>query len=201
VDYGKLILVRRAFALAVCVLVAVACSDPGPHAPPLPSTYGSTPIGSDGTAGGDGGAGNGPAVSGTCPMGTYDFDTNSGFKGDTAIAGTVTFSAPIKAGHKIVMSLFQIEMGGGVSGFGTFETTFPDDRTTFTYRLTSIDASDYAIAAQGDVGGATDEPTDPGDMIGYYAGSATSPIQDQKQANLLTIPPCWDKVDFGAAPK
>jgi hypothetical protein len=200
---GKLNLVRRAFAIGISLLLGVACSSEDQHAPPLPNQYGSTPIGGGTGDGGAASGGTGPAMSGVCPMAaTYDVDVDSGFKGSTSIAGTVTFASPIKAGHKIIMTLYQLEPnGGGVGGDGLYDISFQDDRMSFTYRLSNITPYDYAVEVDADVGGASAEPVDPGDMNGIYPGTAQAPIHDLKMAVRLTIPPCYSGVDFGAAPK
>jgi hypothetical protein len=194
-------IVKRVLPIGAVVFVVVACSSPAPHEPPLPPTYGSNPIGGN-AGGGDGGAGsgNGPAISGTCGSDTYDADRDSGFMGTTSITGKVTFSAAVPAGHTILMQLYPHNAGGGLDGYGQYIFSFTTDVTTFTYRYTNITDGEWSIEATADIAGGPDT-TDPGDLDGYYPGTASSPIHDEKASAKLMLPPCYEHVDFGAGPK
>jgi hypothetical protein len=196
---------KRVFAMGAASTIVVACSSAGQHSPPLPNEYGDSPIvgsgGTDGDAGAEGGAQNlGPAKAGVCPTAAmYDYDGDSGFKGTSAIAGTITFSTAVPAGHQIYLTLLQYEMGGGRSGYGTYPLSLPMDATSFTYRLSSISDHYWSIEVQVDMAGGP-ELTDPGDLMGLYAGTAAAPIHDSTAGIKLPTPPCYSGVDFGAGP-
>ncbi len=155
-----------------------------------------------GCGGGEGGGGNGAdGGSGSSLIKSPSVVLESGFGEATLqFTGTVSFPETIAGGKlgQLVLTQgrpFRLATGNELKGFALSSTT-----RTLTYAIRHLDPGMYAIFLGFDTTG--DGKIGPGDLVGYYDGSAASPIVDPAAAKLIDLSASTGGIDFalGVAP-
>jgi hypothetical protein len=132
------------------------------------------------------------------PGSGFDIDEESLFgSGGLTLTGTITLSTSVSPGTAAQVGLISGTSVPSLPWFGNeiFGGRSAQGGTSLRFRVTNLDADELRIFARVDASG--DSMFGSGDLGGYHAGMATSPVQDP--AASTAVQPGQD-LAFGVAP-